>query len=245
MNLSTVAGLVTALTSSALSRLGVTSSSVSSPTVTATTAVILGAPTTAGVRLKVSGGHLIVAEGDDSNYGPRITAAGLSCSAGGFIAAGSYVVGDSSDVGLSRVAANTMAVTNASSVVTSLTGGATTITDNTATSLFTIALASGAFCGGTIRYSILVTNGTDHQVRTGMMTFSAVDKAGVLTSAIDEAAGQSIAVSAGTLTDAWTILDGSNAITIRLTADSSLTPTAMTVRWNADIFGSATTVTVP
>lgn len=149
------------------------------------------------------------------------------------------------DTGLARSAAGVVAVTNGSTVIKSLTGGATTLTDNTATSLFTIALASGAFCGGTIRYSILVTDGTDHQVRTGMVTFSAVDKAGVLTSAIDEAAGQSIAASAGTLTDAWTILDGSNAITIRLQADSSLTPSAMTVRWNADIFGAATTVTVP
>lgn len=60
-----VPGLITA----ALARLGITSSGVSSPTVTASTAVVIGAATTAGVRLDLESGDLAVREGDDSDYG--------------------------------------------------------------------------------------------------------------------------------------------------------------------------------
>jgi hypothetical protein len=104
------------------------------------------------------------------------------------------------------------------------------ITDGVAKSLFEVALPTGGLCGGSIEYSIHTTDGTDHQSLTGYVTYSAVNKGGAYTTQITEVAGnQAKAVSAGTLTSAWTVLTGTNKITIQVTGDSSLTPTAFVI----------------
>ncbi len=84
--------------------------------------------------------------------------------------------------------------------------------------------------GGTIRATIRCTDGTDMQSFTQIIEFSAVNKGGVYTTNISPvpmdlvSSVGSKSVSAGTLTTTWTILDGTNKVTIQLNADTSLTP---------------------
>jgi hypothetical protein len=101
------------------------------------------------------------------------------------------------------------------------------LTDGVATSLFEIALPTLAMTGGTIEYTILATDGTDMQSLSGFVAFSAVNKGASYTTQITEnASNQSKAVSAGTITGAWTVLNGTDKVTIQLNADTSLTPTS-------------------
>ncbi len=96
--------------------------------------------------------------------------------------------------------------------------------NNTIQSLFEVALPAGKGASGVIKYAVFASDGTDHQVRRGQAQFSVVNKAGTYTSEI-AVVTEAAAVSAGTLTCAWAILNGTNKITIRFTANSSLTPT--------------------
>jgi hypothetical protein len=101
------------------------------------------------------------------------------------------------------------------------------LVDATTTNMFDVALPTLAMAGGTIEYTISASDGTDMQSLSGVVSYSAVNKGGVYTTQIVEGAdNQSKAVSNGTLTGAWTILNGTNKITIQLNADSSLTPTS-------------------
>lgn len=113
-----------------------------------------------------------------------------------------------------------------------------TITDNVATDILDIALAAGQMIGGKLVYTITATDGTDHQSKSGSCTFSAVNKAGTITCAIGEAETPTDALSGGTLDDTWAIADTTNKVTIRLTSNTSLTPTAMSVRYTLTLHGS-------
>ena len=113
----------------------------------------------------------------------------------------------------------------------SLTGGQVDITDNSAVTVAVVALAAGARCGGTITYTIEATDaGGDHQSLSGQVQFAAVNKGGVYTTSIAEDAVQGSALSAGTLTDTWTITTGASLINVQLNANSSLTPTTLRVQ---------------
>jgi hypothetical protein len=117
------------------------------------------------------------------------------------------------------------------------------LVDATSTSLFEVALPTLAMAGGTIEYTISAADGTDMQSMSGVVAYSAVNKGGSYTTQITEnASNQSKAVSAGTLTGAWTILNGTNKITIQLNADSSLTPTLFKLYYRLHN-GSTTTIT--
>ncbi len=107
--------------------------------------------------------------------------------------------------------------------------GSKVLTNNSPTGILDIAIATGEFLGGYIVYSIYVADGTDFQSHSGTVAFNAINKAATVTSDIEEsyiAASESEVVSAGTLTDAWTITDGSGKITINCNANSSLSPSA-------------------
>jgi hypothetical protein len=97
------------------------------------------------------------------------------------------------------------------------------LTDAAAVSLFEIALPSLSMTGGTISATIQVTNGTDMQAFSQTIGYSAVNKAGTYTYNITADTGNK-SVSAGTLTTTWSILNGTNKVTIQLNADTSLTP---------------------
>lgn len=98
------------------------------------------------------------------------------------------------------------------------------LTDAVATNLISCTIASGSVIGGIIRYSIEVTDGTDFQIETGYVVFSATNKAGVVTCTITEHNSQQN-TTAGTLTSAWAMSAASPAV-ISVNADTSLTPSA-------------------
>lgn len=181
-----------------------------------------------------------------SGSGAQLVASNVRSTSGGSASVPSYAHNSNTNCGL-WFNANGVTPSLATVGRPSFTAGhQVTLTDNTATTIATIALASGARCGGTVNWSVDVTDGTDHQVVTGSFTFSAVDKAGTLTSDVDADATVSTAASAGTCTVTPTILDGTNQISLQITADTSLSPTAMLVRFNMDLSGtSAATVTLP
>lgn len=107
---------------------------------------------------------------------------------------------------------------------------AKTIVDGSATSLFEVAVAAAAACAGVVFYSIFASDGTDHQALTGTVTYAAVNKAGTTTVTVtNTTAPEAKAVSSGTLTTAWTGVDSTNKITVKVQPTGSLTETAYTV----------------
>lgn len=101
--------------------------------------------------------------------------------------------------------------------------GKKALTDNTATGLFEIALPTLGHAGGSMTVIVRCTNGTDVQVHSDMVTFAAVNKAGAYTTQITtDNAHDADANSAGTLAVTYDILNGTNKVTIRITADTSL-----------------------
>lgn len=105
-----------------------------------------------------------------------------------------------------------------------ITGPRTTLVDATATSLFEIALPTLAGASGVIEVTIYATDATDSQVRSQIIRYSATNKAAVYTSEI-VIVSEAASCSAGTLTCSWSIVTGTNKITIKATADTSLAST--------------------
>lgn len=104
----------------------------------------------------------------------------------------------------------------------------TGLTDASANSIFEIALVTTTYTGGTIEWTCVADDGAAYQVRSGITTWAAVNLGGVYTTDVDEIGG-SVAVSSGTLTGTWSILTGTNKITLQFTPTSSLTPTTLSV----------------
>lgn len=124
----------------------------------------------------------------------------------------------------------------------------TTLTHDTATSLFEVSCPDGAMIGGTIEYTVTCTNGTDHQVHAGSVQFAAVRKGNTVTAEIIEetATDNADAVTAvSTLTNAWTILDGyaTNKITVQGKFTSNLGGTPVYKCYYVVHNGSAQTIT--
>lgn len=96
-----------------------------------------------------------------------------------------------------------------------------------AISLFTVTVASLKASGGFIVYNYFGTDGTDVHSLTGLVTYATANKAGTLTTQITEVAGnQAKAATAGTITIAWTIVDGGAGLaTIKAATTDSLTTT--------------------
>lgn len=122
-------------------------------------------------------------------------------------------------------------------------GVSKTIVNGSATSLFNVDCQSGAICGGSLLYTVLASDGTDFQSLSGVVTYAAVNKAGTLTLTITEvAANQAKAVSAGTLTLAWTFVTGTNLGTVSLQPTTSLTATTFTVKYTVLPVRGTTTI---
>jgi hypothetical protein len=95
------------------------------------------------------------------------------------------------------------------------------ITDGSATTLVSLALAAGSTIGGILQYTIEVTDGTDYQVETGQVFVSGYNKGGVFGVTATEANSQQN-VSSGTLTTTWAISSANPAV-VSINADTSLT----------------------
>lgn len=109
-----------------------------------------------------------------------------------------------------------------------------TIVDGAATAVFSVPVAQGSYIGGVFDFQVFASDGTDFQVITGHGAYSVVNKAGTLTSTITQAtAVEAKAVSAGTITLAWTIAeDTADVATIKLQPTGSLTETTYNVLLN-------------
>jgi hypothetical protein len=127
------------------------------------------------------------------------------------------------------------------------------LTAANATAFVIIAIPSGGMVGGTVEYSIQASDGTDHQSRSGILVFTAVNKADTETCTLGRSDGgttvdnttDNVAVSSGTLTNTFTCAGATNSIELRANAASSLTETTLqivySVRLHANV--AATTVT--
>jgi hypothetical protein len=110
----------------------------------------------------------------------------------------------------------------------------TALTSGTATALVDVALPTLAMAGGRLKVNVVSTDGTDMQSLSCEVMWSAVNKGAVYTSSIKTPSGGTAddttcakSVSAGTITAAWTMVSGTNKITIKLNVTTSLTATKL------------------
>jgi hypothetical protein len=120
---------------------------------------------------------------------------------------------------------------------------AKTIVDGSATALFEVAIAAAAYAAGVVHFAVFASDGTDHQVISGILTYSGVNKAGTITkTATYVAANEAKAVSSGTLTLSFTTTDDTNKMTVKLTPTGSLTETVYTVLYSVFPLKGAVTI---
>jgi len=119
-----------------------------------------------------------------------------------------------------------------------------TIVDGSATSLFEIACAAGEMVGGFIDFLVRASDGTDYQAIAGRAAFSAVNKAGTITATVTyTTAPEAKAVSSGTLTLSFTIVDSTNKATVKVQPTGSLTETTpYTISYNVQPIRGAVTI---
>jgi hypothetical protein len=99
-------------------------------------------------------------------------------------------------------------------------------------SVLDITLPALKMAGGQISWTIICTNGTDMQSVSGIVVYSAVNKGGTYTTDVETPANTSAddtvtpkwskSASAGTITTVWSVLNGTNKVTIQVTSTSSL-----------------------
>jgi hypothetical protein len=112
-----------------------------------------------------------------------------------------------------------------------------TVTD-AATELFRVALPTLKSAGGVVKWFIRALDATDAQALSGVTVYSAVNKGGVYTkSVITDAANTASALSAGTLTASFDLLDGTDQVTFRVTPTGSLTETTYEIYWTVEALG--------
>jgi hypothetical protein len=103
---------------------------------------------------------------------------------------------------------------------------------NALTNLFDVAMPAGAMFGAVLEWAIQATDGTDMQAFSGVTTFASVNKAAAFTDVVTTLAGiQAKAVSTGTLTATFSVVDGTNKITLALTPATSLTATTYRISY--------------
>jgi hypothetical protein len=102
-----------------------------------------------------------------------------------------------------------------------------TLTESTATTFATIAIATGTVVGAEVLVTVEANDGTDFQALTTKFVVTAVNKAGTLTISLNSVV-QSLASSSGLLTVAITAVDGgSGVLQLKADAASSLTQTTL------------------
>lgn len=118
------------------------------------------------------------------------------------------------------------------------------VPDASATALFDVACAAAAMIGGVFVFTVEASDGTDHQSLSGVVSYSAVNKAGTHTCTITQLSTvEAKAVSSGTLTLAWTCVTGTNKVTVKLQPTGSLTETIERITFTVfPIVGAVTIV---
>jgi hypothetical protein len=130
-------------------------------------------------------------------------------------------------------------------IVQSIQGAKTkALTESSATGFVDISVASGSFVGGVIDYTVNADDGTNFQVDAGQVAFTAVNKAGTVTTNVQVVGTDAQTLSSGTLTVSFTATAGTNKTTINCNAVSSLTQTTLNINYRIRVnTGVATTVT--
>jgi len=102
--------------------------------------------------------------------------------------------------------------------------------DNVAEDAFSVALPAAGFVAGSVEWSVFASDGTEHQTVSGITYFNGVNKAGVYSTDLTQE-NKCESLSAGTLSVVWSIVEGTNELTFQVTANTSLTPTTLEVRY--------------
>lgn len=111
-----------------------------------------------------------------------------------------------------------------------------TITEDVASDLFSIDIATGTSCGGTINWSTANTDGTEFQIMAGLTTYAAFNKAGTIYSSITEnVSNEAKILSSGTLTNTFQTDASGTTFKIQVIHNSSLTPSAGHPRINYNV----------
>jgi hypothetical protein len=116
---------------------------------------------------------------------------------------------------------NNLSFSGSGSLASPVFRGYKALANNTATAVIDIALPTVTYTSGVITYRAYIALGGEAQVRSGMVRYSAVNKAGVYTTeiaVINEAASN----TTGTLSGVWSIVAGTNKITLKFNANSSV-----------------------
>lgn len=208
-----------------------TAPTITSPTITGTTSIGTGATLTAPAIVGATiTGTVTVANGATLTT-PAITAPAIT---------GATTVGDGATLttpiitGIKDTAGVVRQVHNAT---------AKTIADGSPTSLFSVALTAGQVIGGVMHFMVHASDATDHQVISGIATYSAENKAGTIVRAITYvAANEAKSVSSGTLTLAFTATDDTNVATFKLQPTGSLTESTYTITYSVFPLRGAVTI---
>lgn len=102
-------------------------------------------------------------------------------------------------------------------------GATKVLTNNSATTVANVTVASNTSAGGTLDYVVEVFDGTDLQYETGSIAFGVSNKAGAFSGNTATKFGNHQNATSGTLTVTWAI-SGANPGVLSVNANSSLTP---------------------
>jgi hypothetical protein len=121
-----------------------------------------------------------------------------------------------------------------------------TLVDNTVATFATLTLGDDSGGGGTIHYCIKAKDATNEQMECGTVEFTGVDitagAGGETCTAPSKVGTPSQALSSGTLTTTFAATTGTDLCNLRVTADTSLTPTTLWIKYSV-IHNSGQTIT--
>lgn len=122
-----------------------------------------------------------------------------------------------------------------------LINGSVALTTTVAATIATLTLASNSSSGGCITYLVECTDGTDFQSASGIVSFSAINKAGTK-SGSTAPQDESQTRSTGTLTNVFSVTSGG---LVQITSTTSLTPTFYRITYEISCLSAKQTITVP
>jgi hypothetical protein len=127
------------------------------------------------------------------------------------------------------------------------------LTAAVATAFVEIAVPAGSVTGGTVEYTIRASDGTDHQARSGVLVYAAVNKAGVETctlgrpdggATVDNTTDILAQSSASTLTNTFTCVVGLvDVVRIAANAASGLVETSLEIAYQVTKNGGTGAIT--
>jgi len=112
--------------------------------------------------------------------------------------------------------------TSAQIVSTGLTSATKVLADAVVTDLLTVTVPNNQACHFHILFAAHANNGTNTQEHTGLITLAAAATSGGVVTATANDNIETVATTAGTLTDAWSATTAANSATLRASFNSSL-----------------------